>query len=76
MTKVTMELIMPDELLQAFLQHMRDFDTRHDPEHKDLVKMAIGVEAPDLPAATLETIFRNVRPPFEEERVYPGKGAA
>jgi hypothetical protein len=71
MVRVKMEITLPDEFLQALLQHVRDFDTTHDPERKSLVHISIGLEAPNLSAATIQSIFRNVQPPFENEWVFP-----
>jgi hypothetical protein len=77
MVRVKMEITLPDELLQALLQHVRDFDTTHDAERRNLVHIAIGLEAPNLSAATVQAIFRNVHPPFEQEWVFPsGLGEA
>jgi hypothetical protein len=75
-TKIRLEVSLPDELLQAFLQHLRDFDTLHDPERKQLVHLAIGIEAPDLAAETIQGIFDSIRPPFEHRWVYQGAGKA
>jgi hypothetical protein len=76
MTRVTLEIKLPDELLQPLLQHVRDFDTKYDPEHESLIHLAIGVEAPEIPAATIQGIFRSIRPPFENEYVLQGRGEA
>lgn len=76
MATIRLEIALPDELLQAFLQHLRDFDTRHDTEHKGLVHLAIGIEAPGISASTIQSIFSNIRPPFEEEWVFQAPGRA
>jgi hypothetical protein len=76
MVRVTTETTLPDEFLQALLQHLRDFDITHDAERKHLIHISIGVEAPNLNAATIEAIFRNVQPPFENEWVFPSGGKA
>lgn len=77
MIRMTIEATMPDELLQAFLQHIRDFDIAHDPKRVGRIHLNFGVEAPDLPVGTVQAIFHNIRPPFEEEWTFPaGKSQA
>jgi hypothetical protein len=75
MATLRLEITLPDELLQAFLQHLRNFDTEHDPERRGTIHLAIGIES-KLPAATIQNIFRSIRPPFENEWVFQGPGAA
>ena len=70
MATLRLEITLPDELLQAYLQTLRDFDTQHH------IEIAIGIEAPGLDAATVQQIFRNIRPPFENQWVFQGPGAA
>lgn len=72
MVKVTMEIAMPDEFLQAFLQHFRDFDLQHDPKRTGRIHINFGIEAPHLPVATMQAIFHSIRPPFDEEWTFPG----
>jgi hypothetical protein len=72
MVTVTLESAMPDELLQAFLQHIRDFDIAHDPKRVGRIHMNFGIEAPHLPIQTVQAIFHSIRPPFEHEWVFPG----
>lgn len=76
MATIRLEVGLPNELLQAFLQAIRDFDMHHDPERKSLIHLDIGIEAPGLDAAAIQAIFRNVRPPFENEWVFQPPGAA
>jgi hypothetical protein len=77
MIRLTLEATMPDELLQAFLQHLRDFDLLHDPKREGRVHLSFGIEAPNLPADTVLAIFHSIRPPFEEEWTFPaGKSEA
>jgi hypothetical protein len=77
MTQITLEVTMPDEFLQAFLQHFRDFDLRHDPERSGRIHLSFGIEAPDIPADAIQAIFSSIRPPFELQTTYPaGKSRA
>jgi branched-subunit amino acid aminotransferase/4-amino-4-deoxychorismate lyase len=75
-TYVRLEITLPDEHLQALLQHLRDFDIQHDPERRGLVHIAIGIEAANLDAATIQRIFSNIRPPFEDQFIFQGVGKA
>lgn len=61
---VNVVIDLPDELLQEFVQHMRDFDTKHDPNHEDIVRLSIGVIGSEMTAARVEQAMRNVQPPF------------
>jgi hypothetical protein len=72
MVKLTLEVTMPDEFLQAFLQHFRDFDIAHDPKREGRIRLQFGIEAPHLSVQTMQAIFHNIRPPFEHEWTYPG----
>lgn len=76
MIRLTMEATMPDELLQHFLQHVRNFDLLHDPKRDGKVHLAIGVEAPDMKASTVQQIFSSVRPPFDQKIIMQGKAEA
>jgi hypothetical protein len=74
MARVTFEIALPDELLQAWLQHVRNFDLTYDPERVGKVHLNIGIQS-DLDAATVQQIFASIKPPFEEMFAYisPGK---
>lgn len=75
-THLRLEITIPDEYLQALLQHLRDFDMKHDPERGGLIHLAIGIEAADLDAGTIQRIFSSIRPPFEDQFVFQGIGKA
>ena len=75
MTRVTFEIVLPNELLQAWLQHVRNFDLMHDPERLGKVHLNIGIQS-DLDAATVQQIFASIRPPFEEAFAYISPGSA
>jgi hypothetical protein len=74
MAKVNIEVSLPDGMLQDFLQHLRDFDTQHDPLRQSLIHIAIGIEAANMTASEIEHIFKRIRPPFENQWVFPGTG--
>jgi len=75
-TTVTVEAQMPDELLQQFLQHLRNFDIYYDPQRVGHIHLEIGVEAPDLSADTMSQIFSAIRPPFTHKIITQGKAEA
>ena len=76
MIRLTVEAIIPDELLQLLLQHLRNFDMYHDPERRGRVHLEIGIEAPGLPVSTVQQVFNSIRPPFDHKIVMQGKADA
>lgn len=42
--KIHFSAELPDGLAQEFLQHLRDFDIRHDPHHENKVRLYIFPE--------------------------------
>lgn len=73
---ITVEASIPDDVLREFLQHLRNFDTAHDPERTGHIHLEIGVEAPGITASTMQQIFDSIRPPFENKFVMQGKADA
>jgi hypothetical protein len=72
MAKIILDAAVPNEMLQALLQNVRDFDLSHEGCH-----FSISIEAPDISAETMQAIFHAIRPPFETLEVYPaGKATA
>jgi hypothetical protein len=59
-SQVRLSIDLPDELLEAFLQHVRDFDARH----SDHVVLVISVDAPHVPVDQIDEILSRVKPPF------------
>lgn len=62
-------MIMPQELLAEFIQHVRDFDARH----YDDVKLTMAIEAPGMDDHKAEGILRKVDPPFDSVGSAPRK---
>lgn len=76
MAMIRLEINLPDELIQAFLQAVRNFDIGHDPGRTGLVHIMMGIEAPTLSAQTVQAIFNSIRPPFDQEGIFPQPGNA
>lgn len=72
MSKITVEASIPDELLQEFLQHLRNFDT----SHSGRMHLEIGIEARGLSKSDVQQIFSSVRPPFAQQIIMQGKADA
>jgi hypothetical protein len=61
MIKAVFRVTMPDELLQPFMQMIRDFDMQHDPGHESKVHVETLIEN-DWPADKMEKILRAITP--------------
>jgi hypothetical protein len=61
--RIYLRVDLPDDLLIKFHQAIRDFDTKHDPDHKGIVQFAMLGKS-DLPAEKLAGVFKNITPPF------------
>jgi hypothetical protein len=59
--KTVIRVTLPDELLQAFYQAIRDFDTRHDPDHEGMIHIEMLTEA-DWPAEKMAEVMSSVDP--------------
>ena len=55
---------VPDELRQAWLQHLRDFDAVHPG-----CRFEVLADAPGIAAEVLEAALRGIEPGFPEIRV-------
>jgi hypothetical protein len=51
---------VPGELVQAFMQHIRDFDV----EHHNACHFHINAYAPQHKTHEIERMLRNIDPPF------------
>jgi hypothetical protein len=58
--RIRIELTLKDELLQEFLQHIRNFDARHMQD----IQLQLGVEVPNMKGEELERILKSIKPPF------------
>lgn len=58
MAKIEIEAWLPDELLQPFLQHIRDFESSHSKEmHANMLVTDLGtLSMNDVYAAAIDTI--------------------
>jgi hypothetical protein len=54
---------LPDELAQEFLQHLRDFDMKHDPNHENKIKMYIFPEGKCPTAEDAVKLMMSMNPP-------------
>lgn len=58
---VSLNIKLDESLLREFLQHLRDFDSKHG----DRAEMIYFINAPHLSMAQVEAIFASIDPPFE-----------
>ena len=61
--KIALGITLPTELAGEFLQHIRDFDTKHDPEHKGIVHFVL-LSVSDDSVTKLEEIVNKIEPGF------------
>lgn len=57
--KISLTVKLPSALLRAFLQHVRNFESRN----SDDVHIAMAVDSPSLAVDELEKMFRDLDPP-------------
>jgi hypothetical protein len=60
MANLNLTVTLPDRLMAAFLQHLRDFDAAH---LGDLI-IRLWIMDSDLTREQVRAIFANIRPPF------------
>jgi hypothetical protein len=61
MVKVTLQIELPDELAQEWMQYVRNFDTKHDPNHEGKVKLQMLCDS-DWPAERMQAMLQAVSP--------------
>ena len=67
--KITLSVSMPDHLTQEFLQLIRDFDIKHDPNHEDkIIVQMLGVG--NQTAEQMEAVFGALRPRMEHMHTF------
>jgi len=66
MTTVTMKVTMPPELVEAWLQNLRDFDTAHD----GACHFEVVAHMPTMPMAKMVEVLQAIDPPFNSVRVF------
>jgi hypothetical protein len=62
---ISLMIDLPDDLAQDFLQSIRVFDMKHDPNREGKVKIAWFGKSKDIPFEELKAIMESVDPPFE-----------
>jgi hypothetical protein len=69
--KLTVEVDVPKELYRDFLQHLRDFDTAHDPNHIGRIHFEMMADCRTMTTEECRAVFASLDPPFEYETVIP-----
>jgi hypothetical protein len=70
---IKLAIEMPDELLGAFMQHIRDFDVKH----WDDVLVAYTVDAAGaMKLEEIEAVFASIKPPFDYQFTVRKSGTA
>jgi len=64
-TVIFTKAVMPDELAEEWLRHLRDFDTMHPQCHFTCVSSTT------LPTDMVERILHTIDPPFDTVTVVP-----
>lgn len=62
--KVSVTVDLPKHLLQEYVQHIRDFDTKHDVGKKSDVQFVILMSG-DITPSEGEHVIRSIKPPFD-----------
>jgi hypothetical protein len=68
--KISLTIELPDDLAQDFLQSIRIFDMKHDPNHKGKIKVAWFGQSDEMPLEKLTAIMESIDPPFGGIRVF------
>ena len=66
--KITLSVEMPDGLLQEFMQTIRNFDTKYDPEHEDKIVVHMLTQSGHT-LEELKTVLSGVHPQMKETKV-------
>jgi hypothetical protein len=61
MIKTVFRVTLPDELFQPFMQHIRDFDMQHDPNHEGRVHFE-SLSDSDWPVEKMAEVLSSVTP--------------
>ena len=67
--RVSIMAQLPKDLVIPFLQHMRDFDTQHDPLHEDKVLLIYFVEG-EMSHEEFRIMCASLKPPIEGDIGY------
>jgi hypothetical protein len=62
--KIAVSVTMPDDLVGEFLQLLRDFDVKHDPNHEGKVVLQMLAEG-NQTAEQMAAVFDAIRPSME-----------
>jgi hypothetical protein len=68
--KISVTIELPDDLTQEFIQMIRVFDMKHDPNHEGRVKVAWFGESNEMPFEKLQAIMESVDPPFAFRKAF------
>jgi hypothetical protein len=71
--KIVFRVTLPDELLQPFMQTIRDFDVRHDPDHEGKVHFESLIES-DWPVDRMAGVLSAISPRPAHMYVCQGDG--
>ena len=63
--KISLTIERPDDLAQDFLQSIRIFDMKHDPNHEGKIKVVWFGKSDDITVEKMKAIMESVNPPFE-----------
>lgn len=64
--EILIQAELDDDLIQAFLQHVRDFDT----DHPGQCHFRMAAVADGKTVAEMDAIFAAIRPPFTRRETY------
>jgi len=65
---MSLKVTIPDDLAKEFLQMIRDFDTKHDPNHEDKVTLQVFAEG-GLTVEEMSEILDSMTPKMEHKCV-------
>ena len=67
--KITLSVTLPDDLAQEFLQAIREFDTKYDPNHENKIVVQMLAESKQT-AEQMEAVFGALRPRMEHMHAF------
>lgn len=60
--KINCTVTIPDELYREFLQHMRDFDMKHDPNHEGRIQCFFLADCDSMTAEEALAAMQGISP--------------
>lgn len=67
--KITLSVTLPDDLAPEFLQTIRDFDTKHDPNHENKIIILMLTEG-HRTAEQMAAVLNALRPRMEHMHTF------